>query len=107
VTLSTTKLKLSRFGRVAIRLGCRGSARCVGTLIFSADTAPRTGRRRLQLGEVWFSMAKGTSKRLTLHVSKRGQRLVRSHKALKVKIKVEPLAKYEPRTSYAATLRAT
>ena len=76
---TATRLRLSRTGRVSVRVACRtiglglAPARCVGTLRLTM----RIGRRSQTVGTARFSFARGSTRTVSIRLSARARRALR------------------------------
>ena len=86
VLISGNRVRMSRKGRVRIRLTCAGAARCSGRLsITTAEPLSKRRRKLVTLGAKRFRIGANKKRRINVRFSKRKQRIAKRLKRFKAK----------------------
>jgi hypothetical protein len=81
VSLAKKRLAVTRYRRVALRLLRSGTGACSGRVVLSYKVAARgRGYALRTIGAAWFSIPTGTSRVVTIRLSRAGQRWLRAHR---------------------------
>jgi hypothetical protein len=78
--LARKALNASRSGKVKVKVACTGTGICRGLLRLY-----RNGRR---LGSKAFAIPGGTSRSVTVKLSRQGRKMLKKHKALRIRVSV-------------------
>ena len=86
VLISGNRVRMSRKGRVRIRLTCAGAARCSGRLsVTTAEPLSKRRRKLVTLGAKRFRIGANKKRRINVRFSKRKQRIAKRLKRFKAK----------------------